>query len=68
MPNSGTWPWRVLVLHGARPQHEQDVLAGDAEYLMSGGGQIVGDLAQRRLVDIGEHHGGSGLREGLRGG
>jgi hypothetical protein len=35
---------------------------------MSGGGQIVGDLAQHRLVDIGEHHGGPRLRERLRGG
>ena len=35
-------------------------VAGDAERLVAGGGQLVGRGAQRLLVDVGEHDGGAG--------
>src|SRR3712207_6039994 len=43
-------------------------VAGDAERLVSGVGQLSGGGAQRLLVGVGEHDGGAGFGEGLRGG
>ena len=43
-------------------------VAGDAEHLVPGGGQVVGGGAERVLVDVGEHDGGAGLGEGPGGG
>ena len=42
-------------------------VAGDAERLVAGGGQLVGRGAQRLLVDVGEHDGGAGRGEGAGG-
>jgi hypothetical protein len=39
-------------------------VAGDAERLMAGGGQLVGGGVERALVDVGEHDGGAGRGEG----
>jgi hypothetical protein len=42
-------------------------VAGDAERLMAGGGQLVGGSRERVLVDVGERDGGAGRGEGPRG-
>jgi hypothetical protein len=42
-------------------------VAGDAERLMTGGGQLVGGGAEPVLVDVGEHDSGAGCGEGLGG-
>jgi hypothetical protein len=39
-------------------------VAGDAERLMAGGGQLVGGSRERVLVDVGEHDGRAGCGEG----
>ena len=58
---------RPNVVDGAVDERGDLVLvgdvAGDAERLVAGGGQLVGGGAERVLVDVGEHDGGAGRGE-----
>jgi hypothetical protein len=42
-------------------------VAGHAEGVVTGADQLLGRDARRIVVDVGEHHGGARLGEGLRG-
>ena len=43
-------------------------VAGHSDHLMAGVGQLLGDALERRLVDVGQHHGGAGFGERAGGG
>jgi hypothetical protein len=52
---------------GGRDHGGDLVLDGDIarhrEHLVPVGGQLVGDRGERRTVDVGQHHGGTGFGE-----
>jgi hypothetical protein len=43
-------------------------VAGDGEYLVARGGEVVGGRVEVIVVDVGEDHSSAGLGESLRGG